>query len=615
VGRVPLSGDVMQMTPFIPEHAPFKAEQRLWLNGYMAGLLAGKNMVSANGNGAGKISTPTVPLLIVFGSQTGTAEKIAKQIAKESKSRGCNTRTVDAAGHAGIDWSKETNLLIVTSTYGDGDMPDNAQGFWDWLQTDAAKSLAHLNFSVLALGDTNYEQFCAAGKKFDARLEALGAKRIHPLADCDLDYEAKTKSWTDGALASVSGSNSSQSNGDIQLLSPLPGSSRHSEAKAEGEGQGEGKASSAFNRNHPFPARLITNRKLNAEGSQKETRHFEISLAGSDLKYEAGDALGVWPTNCPDLVDGILFALGSDGEATVKLSGGELPLRRALTEKLDISKPSAELLQHFAKTNSKLIELLAPECKDDFKKWLWGRGVIDLLLENSGAKVSAPEFIALLKPLAPRLYSISSSPKAHAGQVHLTINVVRYESLGRARKGLASTFLADRAGAETSVPVFIQTSHGFRLPANVETPVIMVGPGTGVAPFRAFLHERIATGAKGRNWLFFGEQRAATDFYYRDELEKMFTDGHLTKLSTAFSRDQAEKIYVQNRMIENAAELWLWLEAGAHFYVCGDASRMAKDVDEALHKIVETAGGRSADDAKAYVAKLKTGKRYQRDVY
>ncbi|HZL13337.1 MAG TPA: sulfite reductase subunit alpha, partial [Verrucomicrobiae bacterium] len=281
----------------------------------------------------------------------------------------------------------------------------------------------------------------------------------------------------------------------------------------------------------------------------------------------------------------------------------------------DITKPSLELLKFVGERNSTLRELLAPERKDDLNFFLWGREVVDLLLATPDAKISPAGFVALLKKLAPRLYSIASSPKAHARQVHLTINVVRYEAHGRARKGLASTFLADRVGRETAMPVFIQTSHGFRLPADGNTPVIMVGPGTGIAPFRAFLHERQAAGAKGKNWLFFGEQRVATDFYYRDELEKMFSDGHLTKLSTAFSRDQVEKIYVQNRMLENAAELWSWLEAGAHFYVCGDASRMAKDVDDALHKIIETASGKSADDAKTYVAKLKSAKRYQRDVY
>lgn len=580
----------MQLAPFIPENAPFTPAQRLWLNGYMAGLLAGKNVVSSGEKGATQ-NAPTIPLLILFGSQTGTAEKIARQIAKQSKSHGCEPRVVDANAHATIDWAAEKNLIIITSTYGDGDMPDNAQNFWQWLQS--APLLPHLNFSVLALGDSNYEKFCAAGNKLDQRLEELGAKRIHPRVDCDVDYEAKAKEWTTGVFAALAPEKADAS-------SP----SSDSEPAADG-----------WSKTNPFPARLLTNRRLNGAGSQKETRHFEISLEGSGLNYEAGDALGVWPTNCPDLVREILEAGNFRGDECVSVSGKDFALRQALTEKLDAGKPGVELLQFFAKTNAPLKDLLAPERKEDLKKWLWGRGILDILLENRAAMPSAKEFVALLKSLQPRLYSISSSPKAHTGQVHLTVNVVRYESHSRARKGLASTFLADRVDAETHVPVFIQTSHGFRLPSNGKTPVVMVGPGTGIAPFRAFLHERRASGATGPNWLFFGEQRAATDFYYREELEQMFSDGHLTKLCTAFSRDQAEKIYVQNRMLENAAALWSWLEEGAHFYVCGDASRMAKDVDEALHKVIQDAGGKSADDAAAYVAKMKLDKRYQRDVY
>lgn len=585
----------MQFIPLIPNTAPFNHEQRLWLNGYVAGLLAGKNYVPAGQNGAEK-NAATVPLLILFGSQTGTAEKLAKQIAKESKSFGCNSRVVDAAEHAKIDWTKETNLLVVTSTYGDGDMPDNAQNFWDWLQTDAAKALAHLNFSILALGDTNYEHFCAAGKKMDARLELLGAKRIHPLAECDLDYEAKAKSWTSGVLK-IAGQDSRLS----QIFDPEPETGKMPVP--------------LFNRDNPFPARLLANRRLNADGSQKETRHFEISLESSNLNYECGDALGVVPKNCPELVADILRSLKFSGEEMVSpANNGEVPLRQALAEFYDITKPSPEFLKAIGERNPALRELLVPECKDDLKKFLWGREIVDLLFATPTAKFSPAEFVALLKKIAPRLYSISSSPKAHAGQVHLTVGIVRHESHGRKRKGVASTFLADRA-TENPVLVFIQTSHGFRLPKGLETPIVMVGPGTGVAPFRAFLHERRALGASGKNWLLFGEQHAATDFYYRDELEKMFSDGHLTKLSTAFSRDQSEKIYVQHRMIEHAKELWSWLESGAHFYVCGDASRMAKDVDDALHEIIETAGNKSADDARVYVAKLKSEKRYQRDVY
>ena len=601
----------MQPVTFIPEDAPFTAHQRLWLNGYVAGLIAGRGYARSPGsatNADAPSATATVPVVILFGSQTGTAEKLARQIAKESKGRNCAPRVVDASAHASVDWSKEQNLLVVTSTYGDGDMPDNAQGFWDWLQTDAGKAVAHLNYSVLALGDTSYEHFCAAGKKIDTRLAALGGKCVHPLADCDLDYEAKAKAWMDGVLSKLQQSTPSVDNGSATIV-PTPAEATDATTSTTRT------PASAYTRANPFPARLVTNRRLNLDGSEKETRHFEISLAGSDLNYEAGDALGLYPSNCPELVEDLLRTLGADGEEAVPGPGGELPLRKALTNTFDITKPTTELLQRVAAQSEFLRDLLLLERRDDLKKWLYGREVIDVLQLAQPSSLKPTELVALLKKLSPRLYSISSSPKAHAGQVHLTINIVRHASHGRVRKGVASTFLADRAGGSVPVPVFIQTSHNFRLPTDGSTPIVMVGPGTGVAPFRAFLHERRAAASKGRNWLLFGEQRAATDFYYRDELETMLADGHLTRLDTAFSRDQAEKVYVQHRLLEHAAEMWRWLQDGAHFYVCGDASRMAKDVDAALHRILETAGGKSADEARAYVAELKAAKRYQRDVY
>ncbi|HEX4646712.1 MAG TPA: sulfite reductase subunit alpha [Verrucomicrobiae bacterium] len=592
----------MQPVPSIPENAPFDARQRLWLNGFLAGLLAGE------GSSAGADATrapSSVPLLILFGSQTGTAEGLARRMAKEAKSRGLDARVMDAAVHGTIDWQAERNLLVITSTYGDGDMPDNAQGFWDWLQTDAAGNLAHLNFSVLALGDTSYEQFCAAGKKIDFRLEQLGAKRIHPRADCDLDYEAATKAWMEGALEKLG-----QPSGPVLEVSASPASNGTHSLNQRAD-----VPASHYGKSNPFPARLLVNRQLNGASSEKETRHYEIALEDSGLTYEAGDALGVAPVNCPGLVADILGALGCDGEEAVPVPGGELPIRKALGAVFDITKPGVELMQRLAAQNAALRELLDPGRKEDLRKWLWGRGVIDLLLETPGTRFQPEEFVALLKKLAPRLYSIASSPKAHAGQVHLTINTVRYAAHGRARKGVASTFLADRVGDLDCVKIFVQPSHGFKPPGNGDLPMIMVGPGTGVAPFRAFLHERRAAGARGRNWLFFGEQRAASDFYYRDELESMLAEGHLTKLSTAFSRDQTGKIYVQHRMLENAAELWSWLRDGAHFYVCGDASRMARDVDAALHTVVETAGGLGREAAAEFVKRLKAEKRYQRDVY
>jgi sulfite reductase (NADPH) flavoprotein alpha-component len=355
--------------------------------------------------------------------------------------------------------------------------------------------------------------------------------------------------------------------------------------------------------------------KLTKEGSAKDVRHFELALAGSGLRYEVGDALGVFPSNCPTVVGEILQVLGCDGEESVPAGGRELPLRLALTQHYDITKPSSELLAAVGERSpgSELAVLLDPARKADLKQWLYGREIIDVLLGMSAA-FSAAEFAALLKKLAPRLYSISSSLKAHPDEVHLTVSAVRYEAHSRGRKGVASTFLADRVGESGTAGVFVQPSHGFKPPANPDTPMIMVGPGTGIAPFRAFLEERQAIGAKGKNWLFFGDQKRGTDFLYEEQLTGWQADGLLTRLDLAFSRDQAEKIYVQSRMLEAAEALFAWLEEGAHFYVCGDASRMAKDVDQALHTIIERSG-KSPDEAKAYVANLKSDKRYQRDVY
>jgi sulfite reductase (NADPH) flavoprotein alpha-component len=580
----------MVKVPFLPENAPFTAAQRLWLNGFLAGLFAQHESQTAES------SAPAKPLLILFGSQTGTAEGLARRAASAATGRGFLARVMEANDATKLEWSSETRLLIITSTYGDGDMPDNAQGFWDWLQTDAAKTLAHVEYSVLALGDTHYENFCAAGKKVDERLEQLGAKRLHPRTDCDLDYAGPAQTWLEGVLSAF-GASASQQSGTPQTAVPEP-------------------AEQGFSRTNPFPAVLLTNRRLTAEGSGKEVRHFEISLERSGLVYEVGDALGICPANCPSLVDELLQALHCDGEEAVpNPRGDEVPLRKALTDCYDITKPGTELLQRAAAQNSDLRLLLAPDRKDALRQWLWGREVLDVLLGTPSFAIPAAEFVCLLKPLAPRLYSISSSPKIHVGQVHLTVGIVRHAAHGRARKGVCSTFLADRAPGRIPVPVFVQKSSSFRLPANGDTPIIMVGPGTGVAPFRAFLHERQAAGAKGRNWLFFGEQHATTDFYYREELEPMRQSGHLTKLSTAFSRDQADKIYVQNRMLEEAGELWAWLQDGAHFYVCGDASRMAKDVDAALHGVIETASNQSPEQATEFVNQMKAEKRYQRDVY
>ncbi len=373
-----------------------------------------------------------------------------------------------------------------------------------------------------------------------------------------------------------------------------------------------------YSRKNPFPAKLGTNRKLTAPGSAKDTRHFEVDISGSGLSYEVGDSLGVFPTNNPALVEELLAVLGLGGEEPVVDPNAQpTTLREALTRFYVITEPDKKLLSMIAEKDpsaAKFLPMVKPEGKADLDAYLYGREVIDALLEYPAAKFTAEEFVKVLRKLQPRLYSIASSPKAYPTAVHLTVAAVRFESNGRNREGVCSTFLADRA--ETApVPVFVHTAKHFRVPEDPATPVIMVGPGTGIAPFRAFLQERKAAGGSGKNWLFFGDQKAATDFLYQEELEAYQKEGILHQLSVAFSRDQAEKVYVQHRMLEQASELYSWLEAGAYFYVCGDASRMAKDVDTALHQVAEKAGGKSPEEAAAYVEELKKLKRYRKDVY
>lgn len=589
----------MSDTPLIPVNAPFSDDQRAWLNGYLAGLLAAGalNLPKAGGEQAA-LSSPE--LVILYGTQTGTAEALSHRIAREAKGSGFAPKVLSMADHQKLPLEKTERLLVVTSTYGDGEMPDNAREFWDFLNSESAPKLEGVHYSVLALGDKNYTHFCRAGRQLDERLTALGARCFHPRVECDVDYEEPAMNWTKGALQQLAPSQPSAPTASPTATPPAP------EAPPKG-----------WTKSRPYPARLSANVRLNAEGSGKETRHFEIDLGDSGIEYEAGDALGVIPRNDPVLVERVMGLAGCRAEDEVPVpSGGTRPLHEALLYDYDISKPGKEFLTALASKsgNDSLSSQLQPSAADELKKFLWGRSIAVLLAQNPKARFEAVELIGLLRKLQPRLYSISSSLLAHPQSVHLTVGIVRYEAHGLMQGGVCSTFLADRA-REGQVPVFAHKSPGFKLPTDADKPVIMVGPGTGIAPFRAFLEERQAKGAKGKNWLFFGEQHAATDFYYRDQLLEWQKQGHLTRLDTAFSRDQERKIYVQDRLMEQAATLWAWLEEGAHFYVCGDASRMAKDVDAALHRVIEAAGGLEPDAATAYINSLKTSKRYQRDVY
>ncbi len=586
--------------PFIPEHAPFSPAQRAWLNGFLAGLLV--QVPNGQPTAHTSVAAPARPLTILFGSQTGTAEALAKKAAKQAGARGFAAKVADMASATSEDLARAENVLLITSTYGDGEPPDNARVLHQQLcaatpvsaspaaTADAAPPsnpvlLKKVRFSVCALGDSNYPLFCQCGKDFDLALERHGATRVSPRVDCDVDYEEPFAQWLAAALESLGG--------------PTSAVAETASTSATASDQPELAPSLVtYSKTNPFFASVQTARRLNAPDSAKEVHHVEFSLNGSGLDYEAGDALGVWPQNCPELINELLARLGCDGEEPVSTPAGERPLRTALLQHYDLGKPTAELL-HLLDVPTERAPL----------------HVIDALQASTCERPDHRALIGVLRKLQPRLYSISSSHRANPGQVHLTVGAVRYDAHGRLRKGVCSTFLADRATDAGTVGVFIHKNTAFRLPADSDRPVIMIGPGTGIAPFRAFLQERAVTGARGCNWLFFGDQRARSDFLYRDELEAWQADGLLHRLSTAFSRDQAEKVYVQHRMLEEAAELWAWLESGAHVYVCGDAARMARDVDAALHTVIERAGHKSPDEAVAYVQALRSNKRYARDVY
>jgi sulfite reductase (NADPH) flavoprotein alpha-component len=581
---------VSSAIPVIPESAPFTAEQRAYLNGFLAGLLS-----RAPANELASAPTPAgrQPLSIVYGSQTGNAESLAKRAANEARKRGFAPTVHDLSNYSTAQLAAERHLLVITSTYGDGEPPDNAKPFWEIIRNGTAPTVNELRYAVLALGDSSYPKFCAFGKSVDERLEAMGGQRAHPRLDCDVDFETAFAEWIAAALGGLAGGEKET----VETVSNL--------ASAPVTGLKPGvNPDLQYGRTNPFPAPLLTNRPLNAPGSAKDTRHLEFSLEGSGLEYQAGDAVAVRPCNCPNLVSELVEVLGFKGEEDVY---------EKLLRDYEITRVPVPLVKAVAdKTgDSTLQKLGGPE----LTKFLHGRDVLDFVRDHPAPKFSPDAFFPLLKKLPPRLYSISSSPKAHTGQVHLCVAIVRTEFGGRPRKGVCSTFLADRCALQSTVPVYIHHNKNFRPPSDPATPIIMVGPGTGIAPFRAFLEERRAVGAKGKNWLFFGDQHAATDFLYAAEIDAMVRDGTLARLHTAFSRDQAEKIYVQQRMLENARELFAWLEEGAHFYVCGDAKRMANDVDRALHRVIEMAGGRTPDEATDYVRALSAAKRYQRDVY
>ncbi|KZM49093.1 sulfite reductase flavoprotein subunit alpha [Labrenzia sp. OB1] len=587
--------------PFVPKDAPFNEDQRSWLSGFLAGLhsrLSLQEMPSASPASATASSSEAPVVNILFGTQTGNAETVAMDAAGVAKSKGLSP-VVQALDDVDLPALQTmSHVIIVISTYGEGEMPDNAQLFWDALIAETAPRLERLTFGVLALGDTGYDDFCQAGKLIDMRLEQLGARRLLARVDCDIDFEDAAAGWIEDALPKVASERSATA------------------AEAGSDERPIGKpARPKWSRKSPYPSRVAVNRLLSREGSDKEIRHFEFALGDSGISYSAGDALGVMPVNDNALVDWILHWLGSGHDASV--DGVEGPLGEALKHRFEISTPSKDLIAEIERRagDGELSHIVKNGDKEALEAWLWGRDCIDLLGMLPQQGLSPAEFAGLLKPLQHRAYSISSSPLEAPDHIHLTVASVRYRTFGRDHGGVCSTHLADRIADGGSTGIFLSPNNSFRLPEDTDRPVIMVGPGTGIAPFRSFLQERRTSGAKGLNWLFFGDQHKSHDFIYEDELSTFSEQGILNRLDLAFSRDQDQKIYVQHRMKENGRDLFAWLEDGACFYVCGDATRMARDVDRALHDVIAEFGSFSPEEADVYVANLKREKRYLRDVY
>ena len=577
--------------------------QASWLSGYLTALqgTGGIALAAQPQTGAPSAAIPAKEATILFGSQTGNCSGLAKKLSKKLSEQGVNVTLSSMSDFKPANLKKVRNLLIVVSTHGEGEPPDNAISFHEFLLGKRAPKLEGVSFSVLALGDTSYEFFCQTGKDFDQRLEELGGTRIVPRVDCDVDFDEAAAGWIDDVVRKLS-----EGSAQASAAASLAGT-----ALTETE--------SEYSRTNPFHAEILENINLNGRGSDRETRHLEISLEGSGLQYEPGDSLGIYPENHPQLVDDLIEAMGWNPEEsiTVNKQGDLLALRKALLQHYEITVLTKPLIKQFAEltSNPGLQELVEPGHEQELKQYIEERDLLDLVQDYQLKGITAASFASVLRKLPARLYSISSSPKATPDEVHITVRAVQYEAHGRDRYGVCSTQLAERLQPGDTLPVYIQHNPNFKLPADPGAPVIMIGPGTGVAPFRAFLSEREETGAEGKTWLFYGDQHFATDFLYQIEWQRWLKDGVLTRMDVAFSRDTDQKVYVQHRMLENSRELYEWLQEGAYVYVCGDEKKMAHDVHATLAAILEKEGGLSQEEAADYLHRMQQEKRYQRDVY
>ncbi|MFB6802925.1 assimilatory sulfite reductase (NADPH) flavoprotein subunit [Peribacillus butanolivorans] len=574
--------------------------QKVWLSGYLTASLSVFNAETADVSVAqpsGKTISKEVTIL--YGSQTGNAQGLAENAARKLEGNGFQVTTSSMSDFKVNNLKKVQNLLIAVSTHGEGDPPDNTLSFHEFLHGRRAPSLGDLRFSVLALGDSSYEFFCETGKQFDKRLEELGGTRLFPRMDCDLDYDEPAAEWLEGVISSLSEEQGSTVSAVPATLTPV---SEHT-----------------YSRTNPFKAEVMENINLNGRGSNKETHHIELSLEGSGLTFEPGDSLGIYPQNDSILVDMLLKELDWDPEEIVKVNkqGDLRKLRESLISNFEITVLTKSLIEQAAQLsgNEDLKALLSAGNEEKLKEYREGRDLLDFVRDFGKWGESAQEFVSILRKIPARLYSIANSLSAYPDEVHLTVGAVRYDSHGRERKGVCSILCAERLQPGDTLPVYIQHNQNFKQPKNPDTPIIMVGPGTGIAPFRSFIQEREETEANGKTWLFFGDQHFVTDFLYQTECQKWLKTGVLTKMDVAFSRDADEKVYVQHRMLEHSRKLYEWLQEGAAVYICGDEKNMAHDVHNTLIEIIEKEGQMSHADAQDYLEEMQQNKRYQRDVY
>lgn len=584
--------------------------QKIWLCGFLSyPFIAGyEQSVQVDQTAAPKMeqSIQTREVTVLFGSETGNGQSLASTIVEKLQAKQLPVQSFSMDDFKPQNLKKVQDLLIITSTHGEGEPPENARSFYEFLHSKRAPKLENVRFSVLALGDESYEFFCQTGKDFDKRLEELGGERLYPRVDCDVDFEDPAEQWMSGVVAvlhEISNANAST----------ITVSEKQAAATLLEEKQ------SVYSKKNPYPAEVLENINLNGRGSNKETRHLVLSLEDSGLTFEPGDSLAILPENDPELVDSLINELGWNPEESVQINeeGDIYSLRKALLSKFEITRLTKSFIQAAAELfhHEELKKLAEPGNEEKVKAYLDGRDLLDFVRDFPPVQLKPVDFIQILRKLPARQYSIASSLKANPDEVHLTISTVRFQAHGRNRKGVCSSQIAERIQPGDMLPIYVDQNPNFKLPSNPDTPIIMIGPGTGVAPFRAFLQEREAEGVTGKSWLFFGDQHFSSDFLYQVEWQKWLKNGVLTKMDVAFSRDQAEKVYVQHRMLEKRKEFYQWLEDGAVVYVCGDEKHMARDVHQTILTILEKEGGLTSEQAAVYLDQMRKQKRYQRDVY